>query len=86
MRILVLIISFNCAIRKTLVTADKIPTSDKYIPNSTNTLYLAKWEALDTRPLPQWYDAAKVGIFIHWGLYSVAGQGEWFWTRLLNGK
>ncbi len=23
------------------------------------------------RPLPEWYDDAKLGIFIHWGLYSV---------------
>lgn len=86
MRILVLIISFNCVICKTLVTADKIPISAKYVSNSTSTLYLAKWEDLDTRPLPQWYDAAKVGIFIHWGLYSMAGGGEWFWTWLQNGK
>jgi alpha-L-fucosidase len=27
--------------------------------------------SLDTHPLPQWYDDAKLGIFIHWGLYSV---------------
>src|SRR5579872_4284934 len=25
------------------------------------------------RPLPAWYDDAKLGIFIHWGLYSVPG-------------
>src|SRR5687767_381559 len=23
------------------------------------------------RPLPIWYDEAKFGIFIHWGVYSV---------------
>ena len=23
------------------------------------------------RPLPKWYDDAKLGIFIHWGIYSV---------------
>lgn len=22
------------------------------------------------RPLPQWYDDAKFGIFIHWGAYG----------------
>nr|CAD7261604.1 unnamed protein product [Timema shepardi] len=44
--------------------------------------YNATWESLDTRPLPQWYDDAKFGIFIHWGLYSVPGFGsEWFWNR-----
>lgn len=25
----------------------------------------------DTRPLPAWYAAAKLGIFVHWGLYSI---------------
>ena len=28
----------------------------------------------------QWYDAAKVGIFIHFGVYAVPGfRSEWFW-------
>ena len=27
--------------------------------------------SLDAHPLPGWYDEAKLGIFIHWGLYSV---------------
>ena len=25
------------------------------------------------RPTPTWYDDAKLGIFVHWGLYSVPG-------------
>lgn len=42
--------------------------------------YLPNWESLDSRHLPQWYDDAKVGIFIHWGVYSVPNFGdEWFW-------
>jgi alpha-L-fucosidase len=31
----------------------------------------ALWESLDRRPVPGWFDEAKFGIFIHWGLYSV---------------
>ena len=30
-------------------------------------------ESLNQHPLPQWYADAKLGIFIHWGLYSVPG-------------
>jgi alpha-L-fucosidase len=30
-------------------------------------------ESLDRHPLPDWYAGAKLGIFIHWGLYSVPG-------------
>lgn len=44
--------------------------------------YAANWTSLDARPLPQWYDEAKLGIFVHWGVFSVPGFGrfsEWFW-------
>lgn len=44
--------------------------------------YTADWTSLDARPLPKWYDEAKVGIFVHWGVFSVPGFGqysEWFW-------
>ncbi|XP_037069555.1 alpha-L-fucosidase-like [Pollicipes pollicipes] len=44
--------------------------------------YVPTWDSLDARPLPAWYDDAKVGIFLHWGVYSVPSFGdEWFWTR-----
>jgi len=29
------------------------------------------WDSLGTHLVPQWYANAKLGIFIHWGLYSV---------------
>lgn len=44
--------------------------------------YTADWKSLDARPLPTWFDEAKFGIFIHWGVFSVPGFGEhseWFW-------
>ena len=31
----------------------------------------ATWESLQTHEVPQWYHDAKLGIFVHWGLYSV---------------
>jgi len=30
-----------------------------------------QWEDIDTREIPGWFDKAKFGIFIHWGIYSV---------------
>ena len=33
----------------------------------------AEWEALKDHRVPQWFDNAKFGIFIHWGPYSVMG-------------
>lgn len=42
--------------------------------------YEPNWKSLDSRPLPSWYDDAKIGIFIHWGVFSVPSYGsEWFW-------
>jgi alpha-L-fucosidase len=54
--------------------------------------YEPNWKSLDARPLPKWYDEAKFGIFIHWGLFSVpsygcnggGASGEWYWW-VLNG-
>ncbi|MBN1480071.1 alpha-L-fucosidase [candidate division KSB1 bacterium] len=52
------------------------------------------WESLDSRPIPEWFQDAKFGIFIHWGLYSVPAWGptrgvgvyekyaEWYWWSL----
>jgi alpha-L-fucosidase len=35
--------------------------------------YEPTWESIKQHKLPKWYDDAKLGIFIHWGLYSVPG-------------
>ena len=35
--------------------------------------YEPTWESVSTHPLPDWYDDAKLGIFLHWGIYSVPG-------------
>lgn len=57
-----------------LTTDAEVESSDgRYEPN---------WTSLDARPLPKWYDQAKFGIFIHWGVYSVPAFGsEWFWMN-----
>ncbi|MCL2697321.1 MAG: alpha-L-fucosidase [Oscillospiraceae bacterium] len=44
-----------------------------------NGQYKADWNSLKNMPVPEWYRAAKFGIFIHWGLYSVpAFNNEWY--------
>jgi alpha-L-fucosidase len=52
-----------------------------------------RWESIDARPTPGWFQDAKLGIFIHWGVYSVpafaptkdvgiyARYAEWYWKR-----
>lgn len=48
----------------------------------TKSKYAPTWTSLDNRPLPPWYDEAKFGIFIHWGVFSVPSFGsEWFWNN-----
>jgi alpha-L-fucosidase len=43
------------------------------------THYEPTLESLNRHPVPQWYSDAKLGIFIHWGLYSVPG-----WAPLVH--
>ena len=45
------------------------------------------WESLDSRPLPQWYDEAKFGVFITWGVFAVPSfDSEWFWHDWASGN
>ncbi len=37
-------------------------------------LYDGSWESLQKMPVPAWFDDGKIGIFIHWGPYSVIGH------------
>jgi len=37
------------------------------------------WDSLHAYHVPSWYEDAKFGIFIHWGVYSVPAFGnEWY--------
>ena len=39
----------------------------------------SSWDSLKSFRVPEWYQNAKFGIFIHWGLYSVpAFNNEWY--------
>ncbi|XP_029506547.1 tissue alpha-L-fucosidase-like isoform X1 [Oncorhynchus nerka] len=52
------------------------------ISSGNGVRYTANWTSIDSRPLPVWYDESKIGIFVHWGVFSVPGYGqfsEWFW-------
>ena len=51
-----------------------------FISTINSVKYEPNWNSLDTRPLPSWYDESKLGIFIHWGVFSVPSfDSEWFW-------
>ncbi len=41
--------------------------------------YRADWDSLSDFEVPSWFKRAKFGIFMHWGLYSVAARfNEWY--------
>ncbi len=57
--------------------------------------YQPNWASLNKRPTPEWFDQAKFGIFIHWGVYSVpafadpharggGAYAEWYWYHMHN--
>ena len=49
------------------------------------------WQSINERGYPEWFSDAKLGIFIHWGVYSVPayagieGYGEWYYRGLMVG-
>lgn len=59
--------------------------------------YAPNWKSLDSRPIPTWFEDAKFGIFIHWGLYSVpayrplekglyASYAEWYYAKVYQNE
>ena len=45
----------------------------------SNGKYKADWQSLSGHKTPSWYTEAKLGIFIHWGIYSVPAYAcEWY--------
>ena len=59
-------------------------------PEATTAQDPPTWEELQARPYPEWFRDAKLGIFIHWGVYSVPAYsddedyGEWFLKGILE--
>ncbi len=52
---------------------------DKIDAVIANGRYKADWASLQQYRPPRWYEDAKLGIFIHWGVYSVPAFGsEWY--------
>jgi len=41
-------------------------------------------ESLQNYECPEWFRDAKLGIYMHWGAYSVAEMGEWYARKLVR--
>jgi alpha-L-fucosidase len=50
------------------------------------TVYQSTWASVDQHnPAPEWFKDAKLGIYFHWGVYSVAAYGnEWYPRRMYD--
>ena len=46
------------------------------LAQTTPARYDTTQASIATHPVPTWFNDAKLGIFIHWGLYSVAGWAK----------
>lgn len=47
--------------------------------------YDATWASLAAHSTPEWYRRGKLGIFVHWGVYSVPAFGnEWYSRNMYN--
>ena len=52
-----------------------------------NKTFTNSVESLRGYKCPEWFRDAKFGIYMHWGVYSVAEQGEWYARNLyIEGK
>jgi len=75
----------NCYMKKSIVFALLFAASFLQAQQ-----YQENWSSLDKRQVPEWFTAAKFGIFIHWGVYSVPGYctkgnyAEWYQNGLMN--
>ena len=52
----------------------------------TNGKYKDSWESLSNHKTPDWYYKGKLGIFIHWGIYSVPAYGNEWYSRSMYDK
>ena len=46
--------------------------------------YTPDWDSINSRPLPEWYDEAKIGVFMHFGVYAVPGIYIFLNTLIYN--
>lgn len=53
---------------------------------NNNGKYKADWISLSEHEVPKWYMRDKIGVFIHWGIYSVPAFGNEWYSRNMYDK
>lgn len=78
--------------KKKLLATICLLLSSALLLNAQEKKVDATWESIEERGYPEWYNDAKLGIFIHWGLYSVPawtkkeGYSEWAYKGWRDGN
>jgi len=64
-----------------------IPVTKEQLEQCPDGPYEASWQSVAAHyRTPEWFQDAKFGIFIHWGVYSVPAAGsEWYPKHMYNG-
>lgn len=52
-----------------LARIDQVNREGRYHPD---------WDSLATHPVPDWYREKRLGIFLHWGVFSVPAYHDWY--------
>lgn len=52
-----------------LAEIDRVNREGKYHPD---------WDSLAKHPVPAWYREKRLGIFLHWGVFSVPAYHDWY--------
>ncbi|WP_165020697.1 alpha-L-fucosidase [Dysgonomonas sp. ZJ279] len=77
--------------KKNLFTIISVLLLSSFMVQGQNQKVEPTWESIKERGYPQWFGDAKLGIFIHWGLYSVPswtkkeGYSEWAYKGWRDG-
>ena len=62
-----------------MTKSDPVCDYDNVITSIPPGPFKPTWDSLEDYVVPEWYEDAKFGIFIHWGVYSVPAFGnEWY--------
>jgi alpha-L-fucosidase len=65
-----------------LLSAVAVPATQA---GGASSPYEANTESLRKHKLPKWYEDAKFGIFVHWGVFAVPAYHEWY-VELISPK
>ncbi len=66
-----------------MTTQEYLKQIDHVIENGS---YKANWQSLSRHKTPEWYMRDKLGVFIHWGIYSVPAFGNEWYSRGMYDK